>query len=246
MSYDTVTVRILILFKCRWQCQYGPQDNRDKVVEITPEMAPKPKKYNWKGKQITSGLGQKGHRSTAAKEGGSMTVGCQCRFYVKRYYYLPAITKIGYFCKDHVDNLGIIVHDKDTPERGKLRFRNRISDEVRDWVLRQYDELVPMEAIKQKHQRLVLKGRDNNTLTCSRDCFLSMEDIRNICGIRSQELYKKHDNDAESVRMWVRESPQMMFYYQDPGTKVEGVLNSENAPFVIGIQTPFQMQIVVV
>ena len=34
----------------------------------------------------------------------------------------------------------------------------------------------------------------------------------------------------------------MVFYYQDPGTKIEGVLNSDNVPFVIGIQTPFQLR----
>ena len=66
-----------------------------------------------------------------------------------------------------------------------------------------------------------------------------MEDIRNICGVRAQELYKKHHNDAESVRMWVRENREMVFYYQDPGTKIKGVLNSDNVPFVIGIQPPF-------
>ena len=172
-----------------------------------------------------------------------MKVGCQCRFYVKRYYFLPSIAEIGYFCKDHVDREGIIVHDKVNITRGRLRFRKCISEEVRDWVLRQYDELVPMESIKLKHQRLVLKGRDEGTLTPSRDCFLSMEDIRNICGVRAQELYKKHHNDAESVRMWVRENREMVFYYQDPGTKIEGVLNSDNVPFVIGIQTPFQLRI---
>ena len=171
-----------------------------------------------------------------------MKVGCQCRFYVKRYYFLPSIAEIGYFCKDHVDREGIIVHDKVNITRGRLRFRKCISEEVRDWVLRQYDELVPMESIKLKHQRLVLKGRDEGTLTPSRDCFLSMEDIRNICGVRAQELYKKHHNDAESVRMWVRENREMVFYYQDPGTKIEGVLNSDNVPFVIGIQTPFQLR----
>ena len=66
-----------------------------------------------------------------------------------------------------------------------------------------------------------------------------MDDVRNICGVRVQELYKQLNNDAESVRMWVRENSEMVFYYQDPGTKIEGVQNSDNVPFVIGIQIPF-------
>jgi len=161
---------------------------------------------------------------------------------VKRYYFLPLIAEISYFCLDHVDRDGSIVHDKTNMQKGKLRFRRCISDEVRDWILRQHDECVPPEAIKQKHQKLALKKRDEGTVPESRDLFLSIEDIRNICGVRAQQLYKKHDNDAESVRMWVRENPNMVFYYQDPGTRVEGVLSSENVPFVIGIQTPFQQR----
>ena len=173
-----------------------------------------------------------------------MKVGCQCRFYVKRYYFLPDIAEIAYFCIEHVDTHGLIVHDKDNMQRGKLRFRKCMLKEVRLWILKQFDEQVPMAAIKQKHQKLVLMARDEGTFTASRDCFLSMEDIRNICGVRAQELYKKHDSDAESVRMWVRENRHMVFYYQDLGTQVDGVLNAGNVPFVIGIQTPFQTHMV--
>ena len=119
-----------------------------------------------------------------------MKVGCQCKFYINRYYFLSSITEIEYFCKDHVDREGVIVHDKVNITMGRLEFRKCISEEVRDWVLQQYDELVPMESIKLKHQRLVLRGRDEGTLTPSRDCFLSMEDIWDIYGVRAQELYK--------------------------------------------------------
>jgi hypothetical protein len=237
-------ILVMDMAECRWRCQYGPEDNRDKIQAITPEMTPTPMKYNHRGKLITSGLGQKGPRATDAKEGGSMKVGCQCRFYVKRYYFLPDIAEIAYFCTEHVDTHGFIVHDKDNMQRGKLRFRKCMSEEVRLWVLKQFDEQVPMAVIKQKHQKLVLIARDEGTLTPSRDCFLSMEDIRNICGVRAQELYKKHDSDAESVRMWVRENRHMVFYYRDLGTQVDGVLNADNVPFVIGIQTPFQTQMV--
>ena len=65
-----------------------------------------------------------------------MKVDCQCIFYIKRYYFLPSIAEIGYFCKDHVDREGIIVHGKVNITRGRLRFRKCISEEVRDWVLR--------------------------------------------------------------------------------------------------------------
>lgn len=225
----------------RWTCQYGPQDRRQKVEPITPDMAPLPRIYNHKSKPIRSGRGQKGPRATDAKEGGSVKVGCQCRFYVKRYFFLPSIAEITYHCTQHVDKDGLIVHDKGNVQRGKLRYRKHISEEVREWVKKQFDELVPMESIKQKHQKLVLTARDDGTLTASRDCFLSIDDIRNICGVRAQALYKKHANDAESVRMWVRENPEMVFYHQDEGTKVQGAIKPDNVPFVIGLQTPFQL-----
>jgi hypothetical protein len=60
-----------------------------------------------------------------------------------------------------------------------------------------------------------------------------------------KNIYEKHSNDAESVRLWVQANPQQVFYYQEVGdteTLVKGELTGENMPFVIGIQNQFQFQ----
>jgi hypothetical protein len=98
----------------RWQCQYGPTDRSNAVHRVSADMVPLPKKYNQKGKRITSGWGQKGPRTMDAQEGGSIKRGCQCMFYVKRYYFLPDIAEISYITVKHISREGVVVHDKTT------------------------------------------------------------------------------------------------------------------------------------
>jgi hypothetical protein len=88
----------------------------------------------------------------------------------------------------------------------------------------------------------IIKLRDEGKLVTSRECFLSEDDVRNVCGLLQKDLYMKHSNDAESVRMWVRENPNLVFYYQDPGVVVDGAIMADNMPFVIAIQTAFQFR----
>jgi hypothetical protein len=64
------------------------------VRHVSTDMVPPPRKYNKKRKRITSGRGQKGPCTTDAQEGGSVKRGCQCMFYVKKYYFLPHIAEI--------------------------------------------------------------------------------------------------------------------------------------------------------
>jgi hypothetical protein len=41
----------------------------------------------------------------------------------------------------------------------------------------------------------------------------------------------------------VRENPDLVFYYQDPGVLVDGAITVDNMTFVIGIQTAFQFKL---
>jgi hypothetical protein len=59
----------------------------------------------------------------------------------------------------------------------------------------------------------IIKLRDEGKLVTSRECFLSEDDVRNVCSLLQKDLYMKHSNDAESIRMWVRENPDLVFYY---------------------------------
>lgn len=202
-------------------------------------MLPTRKRYYKKGKPIRSGKGCTGPRVTEAKEGGSIKRGCRCRFHVKKYYFLPHIGEITYNETEHVNSLGMVTHDKDNIGQ-KTRFRKHISNEIRDFVRNLYLAGVPVSQIHSLHCAAILKARDEGNLVPSRDCFLSEDDIRNMAGILQKDVYMKNPNDAESVRMWVKENPNLVFYYQETGQKVPGSLLADNMPFVDGIQTAYQ------
>jgi hypothetical protein len=79
------------------------------------------------------------------------------------------------------------------------------------------------------------------------DCnqFLREWDIRNIASDLRKNIYERHPNDAESVRLWVQANPAQVFFYQEFGdmkTALPRELNGKNMPFVIGIQNQFQFQ----
>jgi hypothetical protein len=42
--------------------------------------------------------------------------------------------------------------------------------------------------------------------------FLCEQDIQNIAEKLAKETYKKYENHAESVCMWARENPNILFY----------------------------------
>ncbi len=75
--------------------------------------------------------------------------------------------------------------------------------------------------------------KTNENLT--KDTFLCEQNIRNIARKLAKETYKKHDNDANSVHMWVREKLNVLFYYQESGYEVGGELSSSNIPFTVKI-----------
>ena len=74
----------------------------------------------------------------------------------------------------------------------------------------------------------------------TRDHFISEQDIRNVAGRLAIETYKRDNNDAKSVRMWVQQHPSLVFYYKESGVHVRGTITRDNIPFTIGIQTPWQ------
>lgn len=52
------------------------------------------------------------------------------------------------------------------------------------------------------------------------DMFVSEQNIRNMACNHVHILYIKHENDVTSVRMWVEENKDEVFYYHDGGDVV--------------------------
>lgn len=232
---------MVLYFRHRYECQYGPKDLSDKVLTITPEMETKKPKYNVKGKLIPNGRGKGRPRIGAAATGMSIKRGCVCRFQVKQLYYLRDVVEIVYYNPRHENPASLVVHGAVLPgERG--RFEKQIPAELRNWVLSSLRSGVSSNKILSTHRaevmRLVAEG-----VPPERCHFLREWDVRNIAKELRKTEYQRDDNDAESVKMWVEANPDDVFFYRlvKKGT-VSGTLTSANLPFVIGIQNEFQFK----
>ena len=69
----------------------------------------------------------------------------------------------------------------------------------------------------------------------TRDLFICDQDIRNVVGRLAIETYKRDNNNAKSVRMWVQEHPHLVLYYKESGIHVRGAIKRDNIPFTIKI-----------
>ena len=71
-----------------------------------------------------------------------------------------------------------------------------------------------------------------------RDDFLTEQDVRNLAATMKKELYQLADQDAQSVRLWVRSHPEQVLLYQE-FQKAAG--DEEDHPFILCIQHPWQL-----
>jgi hypothetical protein len=223
------------------ECEFGPQDKSRDVLEVTEDMMTQPQKYTKKGKNVPNGRGKKKPRLTAAMKGGSRKRGCKCAIYVRQLYYLRDVAQIVLQHPRHTNADGLIVHGI-VKEGERSRFTSQLSPETRAFVEENLRLGVPISKIKTMHIELVLRLRAQGA-PASRDHFMKDSDIRNVAVKVNQAVYQKHENDAESVRMWVQANRNIVFYYQELNSgSVSGALNGDNMPFVIGIQTDFMFR----
>ena len=102
-------------------------------------------------------------------------------FYVKRYYFLPDNVEILYITMKHVNRKGVVVYDNSM--RDKTSYAKHILEEIRDFVwslnLAGFPLLKFTVFIWRPSSSYGMPGN----LVKSRDCFLSKDDIRNICSL---------------------------------------------------------------
>jgi hypothetical protein len=63
-----------------------------------------------------------------------------------------------------------------------------------------------------KH-KVQVKNMMENMVELSRNLFLNEQDICNMASQLAKEMYKKHENDMQSVQMWVVENKDKGFFY---------------------------------
>jgi len=208
--------------------------NMDQQIPLKP-CSMKTKRKN-KSNENTN-QGHKGPRTSMKKRGNSHKKGC-CSFIIKMFYLCPTIVEVCYATFEHINKLGLVVH-------GNVKFGYmptffaHVSKEIRAFVLENLWLGLSIYQVMNKHKSQVKEIMENNK-DLSRDLILCEEDIRNLVGNLAKETYKKHENDAKNVRMWVFKNNDKVFFYQESKVEVEGTLQGCNMTFITGIQTEWQ------
>ncbi|KAK9279360.1 hypothetical protein L1049_013039 [Liquidambar formosana] len=195
-------------------CSYGPEDYRDSEAGIVDSFNTKP----------ASGKGSRPGRR-------HMMRGCLCHFTVKRLYTRPFLALIIYNQRNHVDKTGAPCHgilDQDSVGT-RAMYAPRISEELRQKVMSMLYIGISLDNIIQHHMEVV----QNHGGPHNRDDFLTRNDVRNMERVIHNSSHELDLNDECSVRMWVQRHQKHVFFFQD---------NSDSEPFVLGIQTDWQLQ----
>ena len=222
----------------RYHCQYGPNDNASHIPVVTTDMYHTKRQLDAKGKFVPNGKGHTGPRTSARMRGLGQRRGCQCGFVVKKLYLEPDIAEVTYHQMLHVNLSGIFRHGS-TKTGHKSRFSSHLSVHVREFIMCHLRLGLSIPQIMVKHRKRFMEACERGE-ELTRDHFISEQDIRNVAGRLAIETYKWDNNDAKSVRMWVQQHPSLVFYYKESGVHVRGTITRDNIPFTIGIQTPWQ------
>jgi hypothetical protein len=143
-----------------------------------------------------------------------------------------------YFRPRHSNEDRLIVHGE-VRNGDRSRFALHISPETREFFIKNLLAGVLIARIMSMHIKTVLKMKSSSTGS-ERNHFLHEWDIWNIATELRKNVYQKHDNDVESVRLWVQANQKTMFYYKElVAGPVSGELRGDNMPFVIGIHDNF-------
>ncbi|XP_059626396.1 uncharacterized protein LOC132269273 [Cornus florida] len=157
--------------------------------------------------------------------------GCTCHFIVKRLIAEPSVALIIYNQDKHVDKKGLPCHGPQDKKAAGTRamYAPYISEDLRLRVLSLLYVGVSVETIMQRHNESVEKQGG----PCNRDDLLTHRYVRRQERSIRRSTYELDADDAVSVSMWVESHQSQVFFYED---------FSDSDPFVLGIQTEWQLQ----
>jgi hypothetical protein len=89
------------------------------------------------------------------------------------------------------------------------------------------------------HHKAYVKEKALNNEPVIRDIFVLQCDVKNLAKKKVDELWQKHPKDPISVKMWVLENPNSVFYYVQHAPLDFNLPNQDDTPFTLGIQTPW-------
>lgn len=159
--------------------------------------------------------------------------GCKCHFVVKRLYARPSLALIVYNYNDrrHVNESGFVCHgplDRDAigPGAKKIPY---ICNEIQQQTMSMIYLGIPEENVLEKHIEGIQRYCDSNAKVNS----LASQYVHKLGMIIKRSTHELDLDDQASIRMWVERNKKSIFFYQDA---------SEADPFILGIQTEWQLQ----
>lgn len=157
--------------------------------------------------------------------------GCTCHFVVKRLYARPSLALIIYNDRRHVNKSGFVCHgplDRDAigPGAKKIPY---ICNEIQQQTMSMIYLGIPEENVLEKHIEGIQRYCGSNAKVDS----LASQYVQKLGMIIRRSTHELDLDDQASIRMWVERNKKSIFFYQD---------TSEADPFILGIQTEWQLQ----
>ncbi|GAB2300509.1 hypothetical protein Dimus_034552 [Dionaea muscipula] len=157
--------------------------------------------------------------------------GCTCHFVVKRLYARPSLAVIIYNDKRHVNKSGFVCHgpldgDAIGPGASKLPY---VCDEIQQQTMSLIYLGIPEENVLQKH----IEGIQRYCGSDAKVNNLASRYVQKLGAIIKRSSHELDLDDQASLRMWVERNKKSIFFYQD---------SSDVDPFILGIQTEWQLQ----
>jgi len=241
-----------------FSCNFGPQDYTNVLPEdmqkllLSTQQKQKHHQVNGttskkNGKKAllefleSSHQTQKKTRILKTMFGMSIKCGCQRAFIAKQPYLDQSLCKLIYLSAKHKNKEGEVCHGKDV-----VGYWHALGSQVSDGMeghlmglLRQGLSLTQVMIHHKAHVReMALK---NERVT--QDTFVLSSDVRNLAKKQANELWQKHCKDPINVRMWVLENPDSIFFYVQHAPTDLNSQTQDDTPFTLGIQTPWQLEI---
>lgn len=157
--------------------------------------------------------------------------GCTCHFVVKRLYARPSLALLIYNDRRHVNKSGFICHgplDRDAigPGAKKIPY---ICNEIQQQTMSMIYLGIPEESVLEKH----IEGIQRYCGSDAKVNSLASQYVQKLGMIIRRSTHELDLDDQASIRLWVDRNKKSIFFYQD---------SSETDPFILGIQTDWQLQ----
>ncbi|VFR02651.1 unnamed protein product [Cuscuta campestris] len=157
--------------------------------------------------------------------------GCTCHFVVKRLYACPSLALLIFNNRRHVNKSGFVCHgplDRDAIGPGAKNIPY-ICNEIQQQTMSMIYLGIPEENVLEKHIEGIQRYCDSDAKVNS----LASQYVHKLGMIIKRSTYELDLDDQASIRMWVERNKKSVFIYQD---------TSERDPFILGIQTEWQLQ----